>query len=322
MERDHEAYSRGITSTARKSLFANPSHQAEHLSFPLQAQPEGKTSAIELAAKFQPRTELESSVDRLLKSAKLRDEDIVQTEKNMLKGSDLSVEEVAARRAELRRNRELMFRADVKAKRVAKIKSKAYRKIRRREREKVDEEEDSDDEGSNLKREVERARERATLRHKNTGKWAKQAKGRAEFDEDGGSRAAIEEMLAKGETLRRKIQGKGSDDESDGSDDGLDDEEIRQRAFDELERLNQEDKEAAAETEGTAKGVWQMKFMTDAMSRKQGEADKEADDFVKEMNGIEDVAEEADPSSGVAVTRAGGRAVYRPGTVSFHPSFA
>jgi len=75
----------------------------------------------------------------------------------------LSVEEVAARRAELRKTRELMFRAEVKAKRVSKIKSKMYRRIKKKEREKLakklDGDEDMVDEGVRLKVGVERARE-------------------------------------------------------------------------------------------------------------------------------------------------------------------
>jgi U3 small nucleolar RNA-associated protein 14 len=55
----------------------------------------------------------------------------------MLQKNDLTVEEVAARRAELRKMKELMFRAEVKAKRVAKIKSKTYRRLRRKEKEKM-----------------------------------------------------------------------------------------------------------------------------------------------------------------------------------------
>src|SRR5258707_1235018 len=116
----------------------------------------------------------------------MREEDITKTEE--LKMNHLSVEEVVARRAEVRKMRELMFRAEVKAKRVARIKSKTYRRIKKKEREKlaakVEVEADGDDEEVRLKREMERAMERARLKHKNTGKWAKAMKGRHELDED------------------------------------------------------------------------------------------------------------------------------------------
>ena len=119
----------------------------------------------------------------------MREQDIAQTE--ALKMNHLSVEEVAERRAELAKMRDLMFRAEAKAKRVSKIKSKTYRRIRKKAKAKLasqlgmdEDDEDVDDEEGQLKREVERARERATLRHKNTGKWAKAMKARGELDVD------------------------------------------------------------------------------------------------------------------------------------------
>ncbi|KAF9461892.1 Utp14 protein-domain-containing protein [Collybia nuda] len=309
--------------------------EAEHLSFPLQAQPTGRVSNLELAAKFKPTTALESSVDALLKSAKLREEDIEHTEETMLQMNKLSVEEVAERRGELRKMRELMFRAEVKARRVGKIKSKTYRKIKRKERErlgeKLGENDGSDDEESRMKREVDRARERATLRHKHTGKWARQMKGRE--GEEG--RREIEEMLARGEKLRRKIRGVGSEDESDENDDEDDGdsdleggiERIKQGAFDELKRIEMEDGSIRIEPNGKGKSIFDMKFMKDAMARQQQDADKVVDDFVKEMGdqlGAEDsepedpIAHNVDPTSGVVIQRIGGRVVYRPGaTVRF-----
>ncbi|RDB24478.1 Uncharacterized protein C57A7.06 [Hypsizygus marmoreus] len=317
--------------------------EAEHLSFPLQAKPAGRISNLELAAKFKPTTALESSVDALLKSAKLREEDIQHTEETMLKMNKLTVEEVEQRRAELRKMRELMFRAEIKARRVGKIKSKTYRKIKRKERERLGEKlaegrEDSEDEESQLKREVERARERATLRHKHTGKWAKQMRGREGMGEEG--RREIEEMLVRGEKLRRRIRGVGSDDDSeDGSEDDENDgdeergiEEIKQSAFDELKSVEMESIRIEANGK-QSKSIFEMKFMKDAMARPQHTADRMVDDFVNEMGGVpNDGADESDPdentpqevdaSSGVITERVGGRLVYRPGATTNRSSAA
>ncbi|OJA08873.1 hypothetical protein AZE42_01736 [Rhizopogon vesiculosus] len=266
--------------------------QAEHLSFPLQTQSEGRVSNLELAAKF--------------------------------KMAHLSVEEVAARRAELRMMRELAFRADKKAKRIAKIKSKAYRRIRKKQKERLgaDEEDDGDaddDAGARLKAEVERARERATLRHKTTGKWAKAMQGREGLDID--QRQAIGEMLERGEKLRRRIQGEmsGDDSEESGSDDGEQDvETIKQGAFEELATLNAS--EDAVSVDLTSKSVFNMKFMRDAAARQMREADAEADDFVKEMRGEQgsdaddNASAEGASIEGPSVQRVGGRVSYHPGT--------
>lgn len=212
-------------------------------------------------------------MDRLLKSAKMREQDIAQTE--ALKMNHLSVEEVAERRAELAKMRELMFRAEAKAKRVAKIKSKTYRRIKKKEKAKLaaklGELDEEDDEETRLKREVERARERATLRHKNTGKWAKAMKARGELDQD--QRREINEMLDRGEKLRRRIQGQDSDESDNGEDE--DDSEhdgeagiqrIKANAFDEIKQLNVADEDAAETTGKKGKSVFEMKFMKDAMS--------------------------------------------------------
>ncbi|KAF7971020.1 hypothetical protein HWV62_22209 [Athelia sp. TMB] len=306
--------------------------EAEHLSFPLQAQPVGKVSNLELAAKFKPTTDLESSIDKLLKSAKMRDEDIQQTES--LAMNHLSVAEVAARRAELRKMRELMFRAEVKAKRVSKIKSKAYRRIKKKEREKMAATlgeaggMDEDDEDVRLKREVERARERATLRHKNTGKWAKSMKHRGELNVD--ERREISEMLDRGEKLRRKIRGdKGSgsedqesesDDEEEVGGDGL--ARIKSSAFEELAKLDGDDEVSEAGLSGKSKGVFKMKFMQDAMARSQRQTEHMVDDFIKEMGGREaasdDELEVADDEerTNAAISRTGGRVIYRPAALS------
>jgi U3 small nucleolar RNA-associated protein 14 len=254
----------------------------------------------------------------------------------MLQMNKISVEEVAQRRGELRKMRELMFRAEVKAKRIAKIKSKTYRKIKRKEREKLGEKlgegEDSETEEGRLKKEMNRARERATLRHKHTGKWAKQMRGRG-GDEQG--RKEIEEMLERGEKLRRRIKGVGSDEES-GSDEGddYDDDDgtgeggvdkLKQAAFDELQKINLEDSSTSASGQKAGKTIFDMKFMKDAMARQQQSADRMADDFIKEIGVTGDNEQDSDmdeavphgtdTASGVVAVRTGGRVVYRPGAV-------
>lgn len=256
----------------------------------------------------------------------MREQDITQTE--ALKMNHLSVEEVAERRAELAKMRELMFRAEAKAKRVSKIKSKTYRRIKKKEKAKIAaklgelDEDDEDDEESRLKREVERARERATLRHKNTGKWAKAMKARGELDVD--QRREINEMLNRGEKLRRRIQGQGSD-ESDDEDDDSEDEEggverIKASAFDELQQLNRLDEDLQGAVEKKGKSVFEMKFMKNAMARDQHSAEQIVDDFIKELGGRipdeDDVVGTDDTSRPPdGASRVGGRMSFRPGNV-------
>ncbi|KAI0739334.1 Utp14 protein-domain-containing protein [Irpex lacteus] len=284
--------------------------EAEHLSFPLQAEVKGKVSSLELAAKFKPTTPLESGIDKLLKSAQMRDEDLAHTES--LKMNHLSVEDVAQRRAELAKMRELMFRAEVKAKRVKKIKSKMFRRIRKKQRARAgegsDEEDGEDEEGEEgvLKREVERARERAKLKHKNTGKWARAMKERGELD--------------RGEKLRRRIQGRGSDDDSDEEEDGEGDEEtITAGSFDDLRKdVDHRDGEEGERKKG--KSVFEMKYMKDAMAREQRKPVQMVDDYVRELDGGEDGEErDADSPSELPDSlshRVGGRVSFRSGSMT------
>ena len=272
-------------------------------------------------------------MDSLLKAAKMKEDNIQHTEDTILKTNHLSIEEIAQRRSELRKMRELMFRAEIKARRINKIKSKTYRRLRRKEKarlgESIDENDDVEVEEGRLKSEIERAKERATLRHKNTGKWAKKMKGRDDLDED--TRKDVEDMLARSEKLRRRIQGVGSDESQEESDKDDGDEEldleegivkVKQDAFNELAKLD--DQEDVGGDGKKGKSVFEMKFMKDAMARQAAATNKEVDDFIKEMEGShayigEDETvnvQENDSSSGVIAMRAGGRVVYRPGAVS------
>ncbi|KAF8814462.1 small-subunit processome [Phlegmacium glaucopus] len=264
--------------------------EAEHLSFPLQSQSARCVSNLELTAKFKAK----SAVVALLKSAKLRDEDIHHTEDALLQMKQISVEEVAQRRGKLREMRELIFRAETKARRVGKIKSKTYRRINRKEKERLGEKingDDSQDGEEILKKELDRVRERATLRHKHTGKWARQMRNKEGLDAD--SRRDIEDMLARGEKLRRRIKGIGSDesedgseDQDDGDDEGLDVErgleEIKQDAFNDLRKLNEAER-LEGDEKRNEKSVFEMKFMKNAMARQMQVTDKSMDDFITEI---------------------------------------
>jgi U3 small nucleolar RNA-associated protein 14 len=248
----------------------------------------------------------------------MREEDIVKAEDMKMK--ELTTEEVAARRAELRQMRELMFRADIKAKRVAKIKSKTYRRIQKKERQKnqlgLDELDQLDPEAAEaerMKMEAERAKERATMRHKNTGKWAKAMLARG-GDLDVDQRREILEQLNRGEMLRKKIHGTGPDDESEGSDgDDMGVEQIKAAAFDELTNLARGDSAEVPQQ----RGLFEMKFMKDAMAREQRRADELIDDFKSELRHLgndpqEGTDDEADAAGPQAI---GGRMSFRPGTV-------
>ncbi|GAA5828727.1 hypothetical protein JCM11251_005854 [Rhodosporidiobolus azoricus] len=273
-------------------------------------------NAAEWSAKFQATNELEASIQNLLAAGQMSQSDLQKREQQEL--AKLDPVELAARQAELRRQRDLMYRAERKAKRVAKIKSKAYRRIHRKAKEKNGEngpqlsledlaELDAIDGGNRVEEErsrleIMRAKERATLKHSSKGgRWAQKIDGLEGLEEE--RNASIRDMVARREELRRKIAGVGSDEEVDefassGSDEGMggsDDDEgdfdsVRRKAFDELASLDA--KEAAAKAnDPKLKGVMNMKFMRDAMARADREVQKDADELRDRLARMDEMAE-------------------------------
>ncbi|KAK8870029.1 hypothetical protein IAR55_000599 [Kwoniella newhampshirensis] len=315
--------------------------EAEHLSFPLQAKDRGGVkSGNEMLAGFKPENKLESAVTALLNQANLTEKNLTEKEDLALEAQELTLEEIKERRTQLRYQRELLFRAEAKAKRVAKIKSKTFRKLARKraakdntgvslkDLERLDPEK-AEEEREKLERE--RARERATLRHgAKSGRWARDVGGDAGELED--RRRAKEDMLDRKEKLQRKImgQGEGSDSESESEEDEDDDEGVlKSRAFDQLAALNAAQKEEAERAKG-GKGLMQMAFMKKAQDRKMKQvAEEEADlrrdieMFGQEKGSDEDEeSDDEDEEGRPAMMRVGGnegRMVFAgptPGTAS------
>ena len=200
--------------------------------------------------------------------------------------------------------------------------SPAVRKIHdyiAREKEKhIGDKSDSAEPETSLRRETERAKERATLRHKGTGKWAKAMRRRGKMDADQVQDMA--EMLDRRDKLRRKIQGskESGDSDNDDSDDDL--AQIKARAFDELAELKREDSGPA---KSKCKSVFDMKFMLDAAAREQREVQQKADDLMDELQKLDapvhgdevDGSKLPEDDSSVIVERTGGRISLRPSGV-------
>ncbi|GAC94643.1 hypothetical protein PHSY_002216 [Pseudozyma hubeiensis SY62] len=301
----------------------NRLRDAEHLSFPLQKPSVTPASTSGLVATFTPDNDMEASIAAMLTEGGLTEKQLAAQEDLAMNKLDPS--EARARRDELRRMRMLMFRAEQKAKRVSKIKSKTYRKLHRKEKERLkeqmkelasDDEDEEDDLEERMKLERDRARERATLKHKNTSKWAKNILAGRHGEHNQEARNEIDAQLRRGAELRSKIQGREVGDDSDDSDDDdfderaddVDDEQVVGDAFDELEALEAKEEakrrkdEAEFEKVGGKKGVYGMKFMKDARERQYAKIRGDVDDFVTEMRdlGAEDEEERDDGEPVVA----------------------
>ncbi|KAF2193468.1 Utp14-domain-containing protein [Zopfia rhizophila CBS 207.26] len=285
--------------------------RAEHISFPMKHPDAGESygeSRLIPTTTSTPANDLESTIQSILQQSGLSngkdDEDQFQKWEE-LQTNKLPLGEVQARRAELRKQRELLFREEVCAKRIKKIKSKAYRRVHRKERERlIQREKDalradgidvSEDEREYNDRR--RAEERMGAKHRES-KWAKGIKqsGRAAWDED--ARAGVTEMARRNEELRRRIEGKEvhnededhsdfSSEEEDGGGEG-DKEAGLQR---QLSRLKQNPFSVDNSKLGS------MAFMQKAEAARKARNDEDIERMRRELAGEETPSEDEDENA-------------------------
>ncbi|ETN37819.1 uncharacterized protein HMPREF1541_07442 [Cyphellophora europaea CBS 101466] len=273
--------------------------RAEHISFPL-PDPDGAPSSNKKLAPVvnsEPMNELESKIQDIMResgilSAKGDAMEREEQEFEELEEQKLPLEEVQARRAELRKARDLMFREEIRAKRIKKIKSKAYRRVHRKERDKAAMQQraelsaqglvDSDAEREHNDRR--RAEERMGARHRES-KWAKGAKaaGRTIWDED--ARVGVADMARRDDELRRRIEGKtaGSSDESEQSDsEGYSSDEAEEDIQQRLRAVN------APESGEVKSKLANMAFMQRAEASRKAANDAEVETLRRQMRSTDD----------------------------------
>ncbi|KAI3829578.1 hypothetical protein L1987_03704 [Smallanthus sonchifolius] len=184
----------------------------------------GYSTVGAIASEFRPRTEFEKKMDSLLNAKELSDAHRSDGAR-LLELNKVSAEDVKERQDRLAKMRNLLFRHELKSKRIKHIKSKTYRRLLKKDISKVGSTDiEMDPEVAKElaeKQEFKRAEERMTMKHKNTSKWAKRIKKRGFDVQDDGTRAAISEQLQQHALLTRKRNSMYDDDSS--SDDSMDD---------------------------------------------------------------------------------------------------
>ncbi|KAI0386414.1 small-subunit processome [Hypomontagnella monticulosa] len=250
------AYEKTNESLDRWNETVKNNRRADHLVFPLPQTVTGlarhDNSEIQPLNPKAPGTELEQTILAIMEESGLgpsAKKETKDTEDLDEEAEGLSRNNLKSLWQEKRRERELRSREDARAKRIKKIKSKAYHRVHRKqkERDEIKEREamaaagEIDSEGEREAQDRLRAMERMGARHRES-KWAKMSNKnrRAAWDDD--VRVGIADMARRDEELRRRIEGKtsnanddsgGDSDYSGGSDDGDVDE--RKRL---LEQLN------------------------------------------------------------------------------------
>ncbi|KAI5788864.1 small-subunit processome [Peziza echinospora] len=284
------AYDKAKEQLGRWTETVKQNREADHLQFPLpdpEAQASGSISRLPPTAAFAPLTSLEADIASILKKSNMESEKKI-AEFEELKTNKLSVEEVQKRTVQLRLARELLYREEIKAKRLKKIKSKSFRRVHKKEREKQQKlvseailaeggeaAQDEDDDA----RERRRAEERMSLRHKQS-RFAKglRESGKGLWDED--ARDAATEVFRRGEELTRRIMGKtihgedsdvqsSSEEESEEEDDQFDEVKQSQKLLGKLQDL--ENNFPEADDKSSMGRLMQMKFMKNAEKSKAKE---------------------------------------------------
>lgn len=313
------AYEKSKETLGRWIETVKANRRAEHLVFPLPNQDSVATvnaKQLQPTSQGKPKNELEATIQDILQKSGLAESNDQEIEDQITKYEELQerkmpVEDVRARRAELRMARELLFREEIRAKRVKKIKSKAYRRVHRKEREKqeLQEREALEAAGVDLseedreKNDRRRAEERMGAKHRES-KWAKAMKksGRTVWDDE--AKAGMTDMAKRDDELRLRIEGRrvaaGSDEEISSSEsENYESEEEGEaerklnRQLDGLDEAPENPFRTSTATKGLS-GLAGMAFMQRAEAAKKEANDAAIEEMRRELNGEGSSSEDED----------------------------
>ena len=238
------AYDKTVKDVSKWAPIIQKNREAESIVFPLQAQEAShNVSSHSLVSTFAPLTDMEKEISQLIQRDGITpkvnaSEGTIALEADSLPTVHLNPDQLYR---EIAKSRSSKFFSEIKAKRQAKIKSKKYRKMLAKERLRAEAEAIANGNLSELARlgltsntaeseeirrerkmkaEMERARERLTLKTRKVNKWAHDLLNRKHGDADG--RLRVLEQVREKERLRQEIY--GVSDKFDESDDESEDE--------------------------------------------------------------------------------------------------
>jgi U3 small nucleolar RNA-associated protein 14 len=253
---------------------------AKTLSFPVREPRSIPTASESLVADFQPKTNLENHISELLKKGGMEGEEgIIKAEQ--MEMSKLTPEEVEKRYQELSKRRALLFFTERKNKRQAKIKSKTFRKIVKKEKERrivreadasgaqLTEEEIREE---RMKAELDRIRERMTLKTRKVSKWAHELLQKRKVE--AGSREEIMQQVRDKDRLRQEILGKAAQYHDEFGVSDLDSDNAEADIFEN----DEEEEEEESETENILDG------QTKSLKKRESSKKRMADDYVEDSN--------------------------------------
>lgn len=219
------AYDKTVKDVSKWTGIIQKNRDSEQLKFPLvNQQGSANVSSHTMVSTFEPSTDLEKEISGLIQ----RDGVSAAPSKSDEQSSELPTNHLNPDQLykELAKIRSSKFFTEIKARRQAKIKSKKYRKILAKERMKAEAEaiaagnlselgrlgllsgtaEDAEIRRERrMKAEMDRARERLTLRTRKVNKWANDLLNKRHGDADG--RLKVLEQIREKERLRQEIYG-------------------------------------------------------------------------------------------------------------------
>ncbi|KAF7688455.1 hypothetical protein HF521_013262 [Silurus meridionalis] len=199
------AYERSSTEVSRWESVIAQNQKAEQIIFPLKQETAGPKRVEQVVAGWKAQTPLEQQIFSLLHSNHQPVVDPVLTPVEEASIRAMSLEEAKIRRAELQKARALQSYYEAKARREKKIKSKMYHKVQKKAKRKdflkqFDEMMKTDPNAAleELKKmEMSRMEERMSLKHQNSGKWAKTKAIMAKYDDSGKLTSESHEVTEK-----------------------------------------------------------------------------------------------------------------------------
>ncbi|CAD1476602.1 unnamed protein product [Heterotrigona itama] len=186
---------------------------AKSLHFPLNQSSMKLDSSTEFVKRFRLQSDLEKELAAL------------EPQKNNIEEKSdefsLTLKEIIMKRKEAARIRAQQSYREAKAHRQNKIKSKKFHRVQRKEKIKLQLKEFEELQKTNPEAALEkleqldktRAEERMTLRHKNTGRWAKSKQIRAKYDKE--TRQELAQQLSVGRELTQKLKKSNDSEEED-----------------------------------------------------------------------------------------------------------
>ncbi|ELK12146.1 U3 small nucleolar RNA-associated protein 14 like protein A [Pteropus alecto] len=214
VERIHRevAFSKTSQALSKWDPIVLKNRQAEQLVFPLRKEQSAFAPIEHVLSGWKARTPLEREVFNLLHKNKQPVTDPLLTPVEKASLNAMSLEEAKVRRAELQKARALQSYYEAKARREKKIKSKKYHKVLKKGKakkalkdfEKLRKVNPTAALEELEKLEKARMMERMSLKHQNSGKWAKSKAIMAKYDLE--ARQAMQEQLARNKELMQKLQ--------------------------------------------------------------------------------------------------------------------